>query len=216
MSNLTSSSSTSIIYKSRKTILNLMERQNYNVSEHSNFSINEINSMYQNKQLSMILEQNDEDVDTKRRKKIYICYYLEKSIRLNIDEIIEDLFITEHILTKEDTLFIITKQDANEPMVNDLKHIWEKDGIFIVLLNIHHLQFNKLDHSLVPPHRIVKNQELEVIKKKYNIKSLNDLPEISRFDPIAQIIGIRPGQVCEITRSSKTSITAPFYRYCVN
>ena len=76
MSNLTSSSSTSIIYKSRKTILNLMERQNYNVSEHSNFSINEINSMYQNKQLSMILEQKDEDVDTKRRKKIYICYYL--------------------------------------------------------------------------------------------------------------------------------------------
>lgn len=216
MSNLTSSSSTSIIYKSRKTILNLMERQNYNVSEHSNFSINEINSMYQNKQLSMILEQNGEDVDTNRRKKIYICYYLEKSIRLNIDEIIEDLFITEHILTKDDTLFIITKQDANEPMVNDLKHIWEKDGIFIVVLNIHHLQFNKLDHSLVPPHRIVTNQELEVIKKKYNIKSLNDLPEISRFDPIAQIIGIRPGQVCEITRSSKTSITAPFYRYCVN
>lgn len=216
MSNLTSSSSTSIIYKSRKTILNLMERQNYNVSEHSNFSINEINSMYQNKQLSMILEQNGEDVDTTRRKKIYICYYLEKSIRLNIDEIIEDLFITEHILTKDDTLFIITKQDANEPMVNDLKHIWEKDGIFIVVLNIHHLQFNKLDHSLVPPHRIVTNQELEVIKKKYNIKSLNDLPEISRFDPIAQIIGIRPGQVCEITRSSKTSITAPFYRYCVN
>ena len=216
MSNLTSSSSTSIIYKSRKTILNLMERQNYNVSEHSNFSINEINSMYQNKQLSMILEQNGEDVDTNRRKKIYICYYLEKSIRLNIDEIIEDLFITEHILTKDDTLFIITKQDANEPMVNDLKHIWEKDGIFLVVLNIHHLQFNKLDHSLVPPHRIVTNQELEVIKKKYNIKSLNDLPEISRFDPIAQIIGIRPGQVCEITRSSKTSITAPFYRYCVN
>lgn len=165
MSNLTSSSSTSIIYKSRKTILNLMERQNYNISEHSNFSINEINSMYQNKQLSMILEQNEEDVDTKRRKKIYICYYLEKSIRLNIDEIIEDLFITEHILTKDDTLFIITKQDANEPMVNDLKHIWEKDGIFIVLLNIHHLQFNKLDHSLVPPHRIVTNNELEVIKK---------------------------------------------------
>ena len=39
-------------------------------------------------------------------------------------------------------------------------------------------------------------------------------PDISRFDPVAQVIGIRPGQVCEILRPSKTAITAPYYRIC--
>jgi DNA-directed RNA polymerase subunit H (RpoH/RPB5) len=40
-------------------------------------------------------------------------------------------------------------------------------------------------------------------------------PDISRFDPVAQIIGIRPGQVCEIIRPSKTAISAYYYRICV-
>ena len=41
-----------------------------------------------------------------------------------------------------------------------------------------------------------------------------EFPELSRFDPVAQAIGIRPGQVCKITRSSKTAIEAPYYRIC--
>ena len=43
----------------------------------------------------------------------------------------------------------------------------------------------------------------------------NQFPIISRFDPVAQSIGIRPGQVCEIIRPSKTAIIAPYYRVCV-
>ena len=33
------------IYKSRKILLELMKKQNYNVSELENFSINEVNAM---------------------------------------------------------------------------------------------------------------------------------------------------------------------------
>ena len=43
----------------------------------------------------------------------------------------------------------------------------------------------------------------------------NQLPEISRFDPVAQAIGMRPGNICEIIRPSKTAIYAPYYRICV-
>jgi DNA-directed RNA polymerase subunit H (RpoH/RPB5) len=68
---------------------------------------------------------------------------------------------------------------------------------------------------LVPPHRVLNESELILIRNKYNIMDDSQFPEISRFDPVAQAIGIRPGQVCEITRPSKTAISALYYRICV-
>ena len=213
-----SSSLISSIYKSRKTLLELMKKQNYNIDDYENFSINEVNSMFQNKQLDLLLEKKpDENAPkTERRKKIYISYYLTKTLRQqNIQEMIDDLFNLEEILTKEDTLMIIVKEDMNETMTNLLKHIWEQDGILIIIQNIKRLQFNILEHVLVPEHRVLKNEEVDQIKLKYNIIDDSQFPDISRFDPVAQIIGIRPGQVCEIIRPSKTAINTYYYRICV-
>jgi DNA-directed RNA polymerase subunit H len=213
-----SSSLISSIYKSRKTLLELMKKQNYNIDDYENFSINEVNSMFQNKQLDLLLEKKpDENAPkTERRKKIYISYYLTKTLRQqSIQEMIDDLFHLEEILTKEDTLMIIVKEDMNETMTNLLKHIWEQDGILIIIQNIKRLQFNILEHVLVPDHRVLNNEEVDRIKLKYNIIDDSQFPDISRFDPVAQIIGIRPGQVCEIIRPSKTAINTHYYRICV-
>jgi DNA-directed RNA polymerase subunit H (RpoH/RPB5) len=209
-----SSSLISSIYKSRKTIIDLMKTQNYNVNEYANFSINEVNSMYQNKQLDISLEKN---TDSDEKNKVYIHYILEKpTLRsAELQEIIDDLFNLEETLTKNDTLIIIIKEDMNETLTNEVKHIWERDNIFVTIINIKRLQFNILEHQLVPPHRVLPLNELLLIQKKYNITKLTDLPEISRFDPVAQVIGIRPGQVCEIIRPSKTAIKSYYYRVCV-
>ena len=210
------SSLISSVYTSRKNVLDLMKRQNYNVGDYANFSINEVNSMLQNNQLDMLLEKEVEDETTHRKSKIYISYYLAKLIKKqNLEEMIDDLFNLEQILTKEDTLFIIIKEDMNETLINELKHIWEKDGIFIVIQNIKRLQFNILEHKLVPPHRVMSNKEISDVMLKYNIRERNEFPEISRFDPVAQVIGLRPGNVCEIIRPSKTSIKALYYRVCI-
>ena len=210
------SSQISSIYTSRNVVLNLMKRQGYYVDDYDKFSINEVNTMKQNNQLDMLLEKNEEDEVTKRKNKIYIKYYLGKMVRpSNIQEMIDDLFNLEVILTKDDTLFIIIKEDMNETIINELKHIWEKDGIFIVIQNIKRLQFNILDHILVPNHRVMKNSEVSEIMKKYNISDIQQFPDISRFDPVAQVIGLRPGKVCEITRSSKTAIESKYYRVCI-
>ena len=216
MSFQNTSSIISSIYNSRKNVLDLMEKQGYQVNDYKNFSINEVNTMYQNNQLDMLLEMNQEDVQTKRKNKIYIKYYLGKVIRpSNLQEMIDDLFHLEEMLTKEDTLFIIIKDEMNETMINELKHIYEKDGIFIVLQSIKGLQFNILEHILVPDHRVMNEEETREIMKKYNLKNRGEFPDISRFDPVAQVIGLRPGKVCEITRISKTAIQAKYYRVCI-
>ena len=206
----------SSIYNSRKIVLDLMAKQGYNINDYANFSVSEVNSMKQNNQLDMLLEKKEENPVTKRKNKIYIRYYLGKTIRpANLQEMIDDLFNLEEILKKDDTLFIIIKDDPNETLINELKHIWESEGIFIVIESIKRLQFNILDHALVPPHTILKETEVDNIMKRYNITDKVQFPDISRFDPVARVIGLRPGQVCKIVRPSKTSIEANYYRICV-
>ena len=216
MTSQNSSAMISTVYNSRKIILELMETQGYNTEDYSNFSINEVNSMKQNNQLDMLLEKKEEDQVTKRKNKIYIRYYLGKTIKsANLQEMIDDLFNLEEILKKEDTLFIIIKDEINETLTNELKHIWESDGIFIVIENIKRLQFNILKHELVPQHTVMLQSEVIEIMKKYNITDKVQFPDISRFDPVARAIGLRPGQLCHIIRPSKTSIKANYYRICI-
>jgi DNA-directed RNA polymerase subunit H len=216
MTSQNSSAIISTVYTSRNNILDLMGKQGYNIEDYANFSVNEVNSMKQNNQLDMLLEKKEEDPVTKLKNKIYIRYYLGKTIRpSNLQEMIDDLFNLEEILKKNDTLFIIIKDEINETLTNELKHIWESDGIFIVIENIKRLQFNILDHELVPEHTIVPESEVVNIMKKYNITDKIQFPDISRFDPVARAIGLRPGQLCHIVRPSKTAIKADYYRICI-
>jgi DNA-directed RNA polymerase subunit H len=224
MTSQNTSSLISQIYKSRCVLLELMKKQNYNVTEYDGFSINEINTMKINNQLDLILSKNqyeekmeDDNVikNVNNEKKIYIKYYLGKSLRPNnLQEMIDDLFYIEDILTKNDTLLVVVKDEVNETLLNTLRHIWESDKIFIILIPLQRLQFNILEHILVPPHRILNEAEKIKIKIRYNIINDELFPELSRFDPVAKAIGIRPGEVCEITRPSKTAITSFYYRIC--
>lgn len=221
MSSSNLSSIISSIYTSRNVILEQMEKLNFNIVESSDFSIHEINTMYKNKQLDILLEKEvtteEENEEKKLKTKVYIHYYLSKTLRpANIQEIVDELFQVEEILTKQDTLYIIIKDEPNETLINTIKQMWEAEGIYIIIKNLKRLQFNILNHSLVPPHRIITNKKEEnAIKQKYNIMDNSQLPEISRFDPVAQTIGARPGNLIEILRPSKTAITAPYYRICV-
>lgn len=211
------------LYKSRTTIIELMEKNGYNVKEYANFSVNELNTMRQNNQLDMLLEKTDvepefslKDVNPDRKRKMYIHFYLGKSLRpANVQEIVDDLFHLEEILSKSDTLYIIIKDEANETLMNEIKQTWEKDEIFIVLESIKRLQYNILNHTLVPNHRILSHLEIAQVMDKYNITDKSLFPEISRFDPVARAIGIRPGDICHIIRPSKTAIEANYYRVCV-
>jgi DNA-directed RNA polymerase subunit H (RpoH/RPB5) len=209
-----SSSLISSIYKSRQTMIDLLTKQGYNTEDYANFSINEVNTMTQNKQLDMLVEKPT--LPDSPTLKMYIRYNLGSSLKQDtVQHIINDLFNLEQILTKKDILYIIVKDDMNETLTNLIKHIWEQDGIYIIVQSLKRLQFNVLDHSLVPPHRILNNVELELVKKKYNVSDIFMLPEISRFDPVAQVIFVRPGEVVEIKRPSKTAIESLYYRVCV-
>jgi DNA-directed RNA polymerase subunit H (RpoH/RPB5) len=68
---------------------------------------------------------------------------------------------------------------------------------------------------LVPKHTVLDESDVKIIMEKYNITDKCQFPDISRFDPVARVIGLRPGQLCHIVRPSKTAIEANYYRVCI-
>ena len=207
-----SSGTITTIFKSRQTLLKLLEAQRFNIKDYEEFSINEVHVMYNNKQLDMLISSDDTE---ETKKKVYVKYHLAKTLpRQNINDYIDDLFNLEQVLSKGDTLIIVIKQEPHEPLLNMLRQIWEQDGIFIIVYNLERLQFNILEHTYVPKHVIMNETEIAEMKRKYNIKVDLEIPEISRYDPVAMAIGMRPGDICKIVRPSKTAITANYYRLC--
>ena len=213
----TSSGMITMIHKSRKTILDLLNQQGFDTSEYNNFGVNEIHAMYTNKdvpkQLDMMMTANQ---GTTQSKSVYVKYHLGKTLRVeNIQDYVDDLFNIEQILKKEsDMLVIVIKQDMNQTLMNILNEFWDRNGVFIVLFSLDRLQFNILEHQYVPKHVILNEDERKELFKRYNITDIKNLPDISRFDPVAQAIGMRPGDICKIERPSKTAVISNYYRYC--
>ena len=198
------------IYKSRITIIEQMRNLGYDMTDYSEFSINEIDAMNTNNQLDMLVSRED-------GQKIYVKYLLNiKQLRKdNLDQLIEDLYDIETVLEKKDTLIIITNEEPNDTITQRIKYVYDHSGIFIVLHYIKRLQFNILKHTLVPDAQILKEDDLESLKAQYNLKTLMDLPEISRFDPQALALCLRPKQVIKIDRKSDTALEYNYYRVCV-
>lgn len=202
------------IYKSRNILLEQFEWRGYNVDDYLRFSVNEIDAMLANSQLDMLLTHEN-------GQKVYVKYHFTlkqttKQIKKEVlDNVIEDLYVIDEVLTKKDTLMIIIDDEPNDTIISRLRYLYEHDGIFVVIHNIHRLQSNILNHVLVPYMEILTPSDEEAFMKKYQIKTKSQIPEISRFDPQALVMGIRPGEICKIKRPSTTALTTDYYRVCV-
>lgn len=197
------------IRNSRTNILNILKTRGFGTEKYAGASNAEVHAMFQHNQLDMLIE------NPKTGRKVYVKYHLDKMLRPNnIYDFTSDIFEDEKILALEDDLIVIARADANDTLQKMLKMLWNERKYFVTVFSLESLQFNPLEHVLVPPHRVMENEETLKIRKKYNIMDNSQLPDISRFSPIAAAIGMRPGQMCEIMRPSKTAITAPFYRIC--
>ncbi len=197
------------IYKSRCNILDILKYRGFDISSYENFTINEINILNNNNQLDILVKNNTTN------KNVYVKYYLNKLLKAQtIYSSIEDLFNIDNILTKNDDLIIIIKDEPNENLNQIIRDIWMEDEYYISILNINRLQYNILNHILVPKHIILNDEEATLFKKKYNIIDDSEIADISYFSPISLILGIRPNNIVKIIRNSKTSIESNFYRIC--
>jgi DNA-directed RNA polymerase subunit H (RpoH/RPB5) len=194
------------IFKSRKIILEQLENRGYNIDKYKDFSLHELHVLDKNEQLDIYLESID-------NPSLYIKYHINGKLKpKDIYDFLEDLENSE--LDENTELIVIMKEKMNDTMKNFIKNLYHKDGKFVIVFNIHRLLFNILEHSYVPRHEVLKDEEKETLKKKLNIIDENQFPEIDRLDPVAQAIGLKPGQICRIYRKSPTAVYSEYYRLC--
>jgi DNA-directed RNA polymerase subunit H (RpoH/RPB5) len=203
------------LYTSRNTVISYLKNNEYDCSDYENFCFQEINIMKDTDNLSFMVENS-------LGEKCYVKYEIDVTFKHNVlkkNSIValkQKIFDgDEPILKKKDTLFIVTTNYSEDSVHAMIKNSWETEGIFIVLFNLAHLQINILKHTYVPNHIKLTDEEADEFYKKYNVNE-TQIPEISRFDPVARALCLRPKQICKITRYDKISYKNDYYRICVS
>ena len=205
------------LYKSRNNMMYYLKEMGYDCSSFEYFSMEELDILQKNDGLDFMVVKGTE--------KCYVRYMTEDANtknpansvkKLNISNIIEDMFMQDGILTEKDTLVLITNDYSVDSIHKALKNIWELKHLYVVLFDLKQLQLNVLKHKLVPKHVKLNDTEKIELYKTLNVEEDSQLPEISRFDPVAKTLFLRPGEVCRITRFDKISFTNDYYRVCVS
>ena len=199
------------ILKSRKNLLIQLKNAGYNVGAYENMTMNEIYFMHLHDELNFQVKADE-------NKTVLVKYYLKSTLRpKNIQDMTSELFSPSNEFTPNECIIVLLlDSEPNSSILDLVKQIYAEENILIVLYNINRLQFNILDHVMVPKHQVLSVVEEKQFREKFNVLKDSDIPTISRFDPVAIAIFIRPGEICKITRSSVNAIESDYYRLCVN
>jgi DNA-directed RNA polymerase subunit H (RpoH/RPB5) len=152
-----------------------------------------------------------------------IIFALTKNLRSSIiDELKKNSGNMDNYVKKYNgklnIILIFNNDILTTPSVSSLSiidKILQKRGGMLQYFKVEELLFNPTKHELVPPHRKLSNDEAKNIMDKYMIKSKGQMPLIQHTDVIAKWIGLKQGDLVEITRYNENSGEYYYYRCCV-
>ena len=203
------------IYNSRLNIIFYLKKQGYDTSQYEKITVAEVNAMKQASEDSSQLNFEVADASDPE-KKCQVRYHLKPSIKKStLQDMVSDFYEYGDYDKKKCSIIIITVSKINDTITNAIRELWGKYQEYCMVFNISALQYNVLEHDFVPDHHKLSSKEKDDVFEKYNILNDKQLPEISMFDPVANAILLRPGELCKITRYDKISYTNEFFRICV-
>jgi DNA-directed RNA polymerase I, II, and III subunit RPABC1 len=213
------------IYRSRKVILDMVERRGYDTGDYQHFTIEDINTMmnlwtstktaqkYTVTPLDMVCKHKEEE------KYLHVRYFFNAKLKVNtVENILNTMIEEEQFNTEEDeVLCIVDEKISNEAMFdNQLDGLFKKmdNKYYTQIFEISKLIINIMEHEFVPEHTIISKEEKQKLLERFDIATFTQLPIILKSDPVAKFIGMRRGDVCKIIRPSETSGRYEMYRYC--
>ena len=155
------------------------------------------------------LSTNHNFFTIKVNDELSIVYYMSK---MKISEFKTALLGKNKDDVPEGTRIFVFKDELNTQNRNNIANIFAKHQVF----HIKELLFNVSMHNLVPKHEVIKNpDEVDSIMKRYNIKIKAHFPLIQSTDAMAKYLGLVPGDLVRIVRTSPTVGAYSYYRICV-
>ena len=210
------------LFRSRTILLEMLQGRGYNTEDFDHFTQDDLSTMMNQSKNQDDINPGPLDIllEKKDKHKIYVKYKLEKFKQINkLDKQVTEIF-SKLLTNKNDTLILIyidrvefknSKENKVESYVNEK---FLSNNNFIQIFGLENFLFNPTKHVIVPKHRIMNKEEIKIMMQENNIISINKLPTIRREDPTAKFIGMKPGDICEITILSPHSGNYKKYRLC--
>jgi DNA-directed RNA polymerase subunit H (RpoH/RPB5) len=141
--------------------------------------------------------------------------FVVTNVKSDYEKVKDDIDFKE--FCKKRTVIVVTKEIPNDNSINVCSQMFNdpENGIFVQLFYVKQLLFNVMKHKYVPQHTVVTDPlEEKSIRSIYNVKNTREFPIILHTDPVAMYIGLRPQQLCKITRVNETLGNYLMYRFC--
>lgn len=205
------------IYRTKNTLIEMLDLRNFDTENHKNFTLDEIDIMYKSMDKKLTTESSPLDFNcSKGENNCYIKFVIFTKLRVSNAKTLIENMIDEYV-KEGDTIIFIVKDKINniDSFDSALSTYLENNNIIVQIFWIDTLLTNITKHELVPAMRILNNEEKEDIFKKANVSRFNQFPIILKTDPVAKFYGLMRGDLVEIIRPSPTGGIYKNYRYCM-
>lgn len=201
------------IYRSRMTLLDILESRGYNVEKYRKFSPAEATAAALSfSGLSFKVYKKDDET--------HVCDVRYANIsRQKLDTFFDD--IDDDDTDNTEVIVMMPGPITEAHHVTALKQYTkgkesgERRKLRVSFFCIEMIVVNPMNHYLVPKHEIVPQDLHKTLMDSMYITSKSKFPEIKfHVDPIARCIGAVPGDIIKITRPSQSSGEAIVYRVC--
>jgi len=207
-----------ILYRSRKTILEIQKENGYDTANYEQFGPWDIEAMVAGGQTALTMDlkkiQQQESQGLQRCLVVYSLQKLKQRLSSFLSMLRNDIEPSIDPSTTE--VVVILLEDVADVFHAAALNEWVNNKLRVRFFKAHNLLFDPRTHELVPPHtKMPASEHTEFLKQNY-LRSKGNLPFIKfHEDMIARIMGLVPGDIVKITRPSPASGTYDTYRVCM-
>lgn len=223
------------LYRSRKTILQILKDRDYNTAPYENFGPGEIEAMLvatnstsarEDKEQGAAFRIDVERIDNKDSKwadspikkcrVMYVFSRLKNRLQTFISHILDADDEVDYVRPEDTELIVILAFPEGEPVVDtfhtEAYKSWTDVKLRVSFFRLANLVIHPSEHILVPKHEFIPKKEAE---KLFTPSERVKLPFI-RFheDMQARILGLVPADIVKITRPSPSAGEYTIYRIC--
>lgn len=214
------------MYRSRRNVLLMLAKQGYDTREYEDEDMAMTEAMMKSGALDMTMRQKEEaggeeeamDEEGKeaerRQVTVWYCAAQQFSKPAAVLEKVEQLR-GNGMLRPQDTLYIVGPDDPKDRLTILLNDLWARapeDRVFVAVTTVPRTQIDwAACHGAFKHTRLTAEQTAEIEARFEVPGEPGKLPEISRHDPGAVYIALRPGEICHVARPK-----GDFYRRCIS
>ena len=206
-----------ILYRSRKTLLEILKEDGYDTANYENFGPWEIEAMVAGGQTALTMDLKRGPTSADPIQRCLVVYSLQKlKQRLGTFLGLLKNDVEPKVDPANTEIVVVVLEDVADVFHAAALAEWSGLKQRIRFFKAHNLLFDPRTHVLVPKHTKMPAEEHAEFLKQHYIRSKTKLPFIKfHEDMIARIMGLVPGDIVKITRPSPASGVYDMYRVCM-